>query len=312
MIESLAAMRDRGEIISALYPTASALYRSVGYEFGGRWERTWVDTSHLALLSSTRKTPNADLHVEALEPGGLQRMRPLYDRLAADSHGWLDRSELFWDRLNFYENPSKSNSFGYVITDGGEVVAGLTVAHRSSQNRHMFDVEIGGPFAGSTAAFDAAIDLIAGLGTTAERASLGLPVEAAALHLPGAILDHADSWLWMFRLVDVKAAIEARGYSPHLTTTWRFNLVDDTAPWNSGSWEVGIDAGRATAEHRAPQTDDRVVLTIDVQTLACLFTGFISPWDLATAGRLPGAESDLLHVLDAAFFGRPPRLVDFF
>jgi predicted acetyltransferase len=312
MTEALEAMRDRGEMISALYPTASPLYRSVGYEFGGRWERTTVNVSQLALLAARRPKADAGLEVEALAPGGLQRLRPLYDRLAEQSNGWLARSDLFWDRMNFHQNSTKSNTFGYAITDGGVVVGGLTVAHRPSENRYMFDVDIDGPFALSTSAFDVAIDLIAGLGATAERASLGMPVETAAIHLPGGILEHRESWLWMFRLVDVGAALATRGYNPTVSATLRFNLADQSAPWNNGSWELSVAGGRATAEQRSAQRDNAVGLNLDVQTLASVFTGFISPWDLATAGRLRGADVDTLHVLDALFYGRPPRLVDFF
>lgn len=318
MSDALVAMRDRGEVISALYPTTSSLYRSMGYEFGGRWELTTVDVRDLATISRGSSAPRSRPLVEALKPGELQRMRPLYDRIAAESNGWLDRTEIVWDRLDHVLNPDKFNSFGYVLTEDDQVVAGLTVAHRPSDNRHMFNVEIGGPFAASTDAFHAAMDLVAGLGTTAERATIGLPVETAALHLPGGILEHAESWLWMFRLVDVGEALRLRGYNPNVSARFSFELVDETAPWNAGRWHVEIADGSARIEHD-PATaathsgvPDGVHPVLDVQTLSSLFTGFMSPWEAAAAGRVQGADGAFLQAVAAAFAGQAPRLVDYF
>lgn len=308
--DALAAMRDRGEVVSALYPTTSALYRSMGYEYGGRWERLAIDVRDLALRTSAQSGPRSGLSVEELGPGELSRIRPLYDRLAARTNGWVARSDLAWERLDYFLNPTTSNSFGYVITEGANVVAGLTISNRQSDNRHMFDVDIGGPFAMDNASFDAALALVGGLSTTAERAILNLPVETAAIHLPHGILSHAESWQWMFRLVDVGEALRRRGYNPNVTTRFSFDLVDETAPWNTGAWNVDIGGGTANVDRGTTSGPARV--SLDVQTLSCLFTGYVSPWDLATAGRLPGADSAMLDALTAAFFGLPPRMVDYF
>ncbi len=311
LTEAIEAMHDRGEVISTLYPTTSSLYRAVGYEFGGRWERTTIDIAVLA-DAATASTRDEGHVVEALAAGELERMRPLYDSLAADSHGWLDRSDLFWQRSNHATDPGTSNSFGFVIDDGSEPVAGLTIRHKRSDNRLKFSVDVDGPFARSDVAFSAAARLIAGLGTTADRATLSLPVESLAAYLPGAVLDHWDSWLWMLRIVDVRGALTARGYNPCVTASFAFELRDQLAPWNQGHWRVEVADGAASVERLDVGSGGWSGPSLDVQTLSCLFTGFIAPLDLARAGRLPGADQRVLDAVTAAFAGPAPRLVDFF
>ncbi len=317
MTEAIEAMRERGEVISSLYPTSSTLYRAMGYEFAGRFERTTVEVAELT-ASARGKSVDKRFRVEELSAGEMTRMRPLYDALAAEANGWLDRTDYLWDRLDQTVNPERFNHFGYVLIDShadtgpgdDRVEAGLTVANIKGRHRLKFDVSVGGPLARSADAMTAALDLIAGLGTTADAATIGLPVETLAGILPGAFLDHQESRLWMMRLIDVEAAIAGRGYNPAVHTRLQFQLHDPIAPWNEGRWSVSIAEGSATVERQRSATHG--VVEIDAATLATLYTGFSNPWELARAGRLAGADSATLHALAVAFAGPPPRLIDFF
>lgn len=309
MVEAIEAMRDRGEVLSSLYPTTSSLYRSVGYEFGGRLEPTWVDLS--GAVTGSRSTAEPDRY--RMEPLGpeLARMRPLYDEVAARSNGWLGRSHLYWQRKEHFGDPSKHQSFGYLIHEDDRPVAALHITHTESRHRVKFDVEVDGPYAVDAHAFRAALDLLLALDTTVDRISLNLPVESLALHLPGALIDHRDSWLWMLRLVDVVGALEGRGYNPAVEARFTLDIDDPIAPWNAGCHRVEVTGGRALVE-KLTSTPAGPTVSLDVQTLAGLYTGFADPVELAAAGRLPGADPATLNGLAAAFSGPPPRLVDHF
>jgi predicted acetyltransferase len=50
---------------------------------------------------------------------------------------------------------------------------------------------------------------------------------------------------------------------------------------------------------------------LSVGALAALYTGFATPWQLATAGRLQAAE-DAQALLASIFAGPAPGLPDFF
>lgn len=311
--DAIVAMRDRGEVLSALYPTAPPLYRSMGYEFAGRYERTTVDL-HTVAAAAKRQAGDPSLQAKPIAGSDIQQLRPLYDRLAAESPGWLDRSDLFWRRIGHEINPDRHNRFCYLLTDnGGEIRAGLTVSHRAGVEPLKFGLDIGGPFADSPDAMRAALSLVANMGATADRATFSLPVEQLGLAMPAAYLDHADSWLWMARIVDLAGAVRARGYSRHVTADVALAVHDPVAPWNDGRWLLSVANGEARVERiedDAPQRPD--IVALDIQTLSGLFTGFLQPGSLAGAGRLPNASPEALDALASIFAGPAPRLVDFF
>lgn len=316
LADAIVAMKERGEVISTLYPTTSPLYRSMGYEFAGRYERVAVRVSELtAIVGRGEEQPR--LQVETLGPNEIGRIRPLYDELASASNGWLDRSDFFWARLGHGLDPAKHNAFTYALTDGdGTVQAGLTITHRSGGPGMKYNLDVGGPFARSRSAFSQAIGLVSAMGTMAHEATLSLPVESLALQIPNAYLDHRDSWIWMLRIVDVAGALEARGYTPGAVGTIEFEVTDEHGRWNRGRWSLAVTDGRASVvrldDGPAGSSTSAGPLTVDIQTLSCLYTGFFNPTDLARAGRLPGISAADLATLHRLFDAPAPRVVDFF
>ena len=312
MHDAIVAMRERGEVLSALYPTTATLYRSVGYEFAGRYERTTIPVHTVA--AAVDQQDGAELTVEQVQGTDVGQLRTVYDQVAAESPGWLNRSDLFWDRLGHEINPDRHNRFCYVLRDSAGVArAGLTVSHRSGDEPLMFGLDIGGPFADSPSSMRAALSLLAALGTTADRATFSLPVEQLGLVLPPAYLDHADSWLWMARIVDVPGALTARGYNPSITAELELTVRDPLASWNTGRWSVAVADGSATVTKRSdtsPSGADELV--VDIQSLSGLYTGYVSPAELIRAGRLDSASPQAVAALAAVFAGPAPRMVDFF
>lgn len=315
--ESIVAMRNRGEVISALYPTTSTLYRSMGYEVAGRYERTTFDVTTIAEAGrgsgSTSSRESKPLVTKPLEPAEIRQIKPVYDRLASESNGWLDRSDLFWDRLSYDIDPNRRNAFGYLLVDDDDVAhAGLTVSHRQGETPLKFGLDVGGPFATSPNALEKALALVAAMGTTADRATVSLPVESLGLSVPSAYLQHRDSWLWMLRIVDAAQAMTLRGYNSAVTGELQFSLADRYGPWNNGRWSLTVSDGQATMEQLSDDPSQNGTLAMDIQTLSCLYTGFVGPIELARAGRLPGADQASLATLAAIFCAAPPRVVDFF
>ena len=96
--------------------------------------------------------------------------------------------------------------------------------------------------------------------------------------------------MWL-RLIDVRAALEARSYGGGGSLT--FDLTDEFCPWNGGRWrlDVGGDGhGTLTASDADPD------LTLDTADLATAYLGTFTIADLARAGRVgecqPGAVAD--------------------
>jgi predicted acetyltransferase len=104
--------------------------------------------------------------------------------------------------------------------------------------------------------------------------------------------DHG--WL---RILDVPAALGARGYAADATVTLR---VTDPLGYADGTWRVSIEGGRATVTETADEPD----VTMSVIELSALYLGGFRACVLRAAGRVSGSGA-AIDALDAAL--RVPR-----
>ena len=88
--ESFDRMRDRGEVLAALYPTTATLYRSVGFEVAGSYEWRKVP---LSLLSGTGQ----DLAWRRVEFGD-PAIREVHERMSGRLDGWILGDDVWWRR----------------------------------------------------------------------------------------------------------------------------------------------------------------------------------------------------------------------
>jgi len=95
--------------------------------------------------------------------------------------------------------------------------------------------------------------------------------------------------LWV-RLVDLEAALTARGYVGDVTAV--LAVTDAVCPWNAGRWRVEITAGAA----RVTRTDDAPDLELDVAALGAAYLG--SAGTLSRLGRAGVVAVQTPGVLD--------------
>ncbi|MCU1422924.1 MAG: family N-acetyltransferase [Microbacteriaceae bacterium] len=108
--------------------------------------------------------------------------------------------------------------------------------------------------------------------------------------------------LWL-RILDVKAALEARAYA----APGRFVLeISDDLDFTTGRWLVEIADGAATVSPAddAP-TDDAPILALSANELAALYLGGVSATTLVGAGRIAELQPGAAQALDTSF--RSPR-----
>ena len=110
----------------------------------------------------------------------------------------------------------------------------------------------------------------------------------------------------MLRLVDVKAALEARGYRSGVSAEVHLDIQDDLFPENSGKKRLVISDGGAEVTGGG---DGRIRL--DVRGLAALYTGHLSAHDLAVTSLIDASDGDL-ESLGAVFAGPAPWMADMF
>jgi len=110
----------------------------------------------------------------------------------------------------------------------------------------------------------------------------------------------------MFRLLDVSAALDARGYRDDIAHVVSLAVEDELLPENRGPWRVAVEGGKASVE-----SVDNATMTIPIGTLSAIYTGFLSPSAARAVGLLEAGESEI-RALEGIFGGPAPWLTDFF
>ena len=84
-------------------------------------------------------------------------------------------------------------------------------------------------------------------------------------------------------------------------------MHDAQCEWNTGRWQFVLDAGEARLERGGDGT-----IELGIGALSSLYTGYTSPWQLASAGLLHGGGAADHAALAAAFAGPTPWMPDFY
>lgn len=104
----------------------------------------------------------------------------------------------------------------------------------------------------------------------------------------------------MLRIVDVKAAFEARPWPVDLSGILTIGFADEYAPWNQGTWRISFEGGWATVQP-APGAAEELAAT--VQTWSQLYAGLVGPAQQARSQRLAVSNPGALRLLERALAG---------
>ncbi len=116
---------------------------------------------------------------------------------------------------------------------------------------------------------------------------------------------------WLIRVVDVKRAIESRGYSPAIDATLNIEVADDVVSGNVGTWRVRIAEGRAIAERGKPQLSGGGSLRVSARGLATIYSGFNTARQARLLGLADGDELGLA-MADSVFARSTPWMSDMY
>lgn len=307
LTDALAAMRDRGEVLSGLYPTTARLYRSVGYEHAARLVRTALSIETLGRVDAA----GPERSIRRIPATEIPTMADTYEAVAAGHDGWLSRGELWWQRTA-HRLRAEDNRFAYLIEHHGALEGVMLVEHTEPKGTragfHLYDLAVDGPFCTTPAAFRSALRFLAGHGTTVGEVVTALPVELLAVTVPDQHVRVAEHLLNMLRIVDAPGAVAARGYLVDDVDPIDIRITDPVAPWNEGDRRLAVEDGNGIL-----MAGGTGRIGLDAPTLAALWSGWSSPWQLALAGRLPGAtDADLLSLARMFAARSTPALVDFY
>lgn len=298
----LTTLRAAGAAVSVLYPSVATAYRRVGYAFAGRYTRYRVPVQR----APTDRAAIA--RVEAWDDARSAMVAASYRRAAEATNGLLDRSDAWWTaaRLARDDRPL----FRFATHGAGEV----TRVHVYQQTavpggaNYAYTVDARSLIwhdADAARALLAAVALNRALAT--EFRWPGPPDDPLAAFFPEPAIAVEGTTRWMCRLLDVPAALMARGYPPGIAAAVEIAVDDPTLPENAGAIRFEVREGQATVQPIA-----RARARIDVGALAALYTGQLAARDAARIGRLTDASDAAIAAIEAIFAGPKPWLADIF
>src|SRR5262245_49658847 len=113
----------------------------------------------------------------------------------------------------------------------------------------------------------------------------------------------------MFRLVDLGAALEGRGYPAAVSADVTVTVSDPQRPANTGTWRLEIADGACQVTPAGPAPSHGRAPELGIGGMSALFAG-IPTGTLRRAGLMTG-PSGADEALDAAF-AATPYMLDYF
>lgn len=304
IVGQYADLRDRGEVISGLFPASVELYRSVGFELAGSYVQRRIPAAHLATLR-----PEHPVVVRRGTTADVAAVHRCYERLAGRLDGPVTRSPSWWQRLL---PADLTETVLYVVDDrsgAGELAGYGAYRHGKARGPYDYAVVVSEVMAGDADITKALWRVIGSSGSQAPDVEIIGAADDPLFLLVGAADPVAvrTELRWMIRLVDAAGAVAARGWNPVLRGAVDLQIHDAHAPWNAGAWRLEVSDGHGRLVPGGSGTVD-----ISIQGLSCWWSGYTNARTLATTGHVRTSDTDALAILDGLGAGSPPTLVDFY
>jgi predicted acetyltransferase len=297
MRRSIQEMRRLSVPLSALYPATAPLYRRAGYEMAGGLYRATLIAREIAggeRLLPMREASSSD---EAA-------IRRVYARYATSRNGWLERGPYVWRRTRIKRDGSRAR--GYVALRDRRI-EGYVFYHQDPQADGDVDMDVTDLAYATPEAARTLLAFLADQRSITEAIRFHCSPDEGLLSLMRERRQHLERrFPWMLRIVDVRAALAARGYPMGVSGRLSFEVSDDVVASNRGRFTLDVDKGVGCVKEGG-----RGALRLSVRALAPLFSGHHSGRRLAEMGQLQ-ASPRIVAQVDGMFAGPAPSLADFF
>jgi len=290
---SLAEMYESGISISTLFPSSTRVYRSFGYE------RSGIKITYETKIKEM-KAPQNNLEIIEAKAGEREETYLLYNERAKLSNGNLDRGSVLWDLV--LENEGRK-IFHYLVMDGEKAVGYVNFQQaRSADHIRVRDmVALNSQCAEKILRFfyehRNVIDTISWNGPSNDPIRLLMEEEEAN------IVSTRD---WMLRIVNIKKALESKGYPKDIQLSLTLNYEDPILSQNSGNWTIEIAEGKCEVNK-----SNLTGLALGPRGLAPLYTSYLNAFDIKNMGLLEGTNEDLSKA-SLIFGGQTPWIGDQF
>lgn len=284
----------QGVPISVLFPAVQRLYRAAGYEQAGSFCNWEITTASIGmgkpLLPLTLITDEKDI------------LRELYKKQARTHNGNLNRSELIWTYIGRSQDAIQ---YAYLIGSFDDPQGYIIFTQHHGENNtyiHIQDWVLLTPAAVQSfwaflGSHRSQID------TVRYRSAL---VDALTLILPEQTALVKSSTRWMLRAVDVKTALQKRGYPQNIQAELHLEVQDDLLSQNNNKFILTVANGRADVT-----PGGKGDFKLDIRAFAPLYTSLFSPSQLNMIGKLEATENAITTATQI-FAGASPWMADSF
>lgn len=300
MREAHVEAAEDGFVLASLFASTAAMYRAVGYENAGhRCEHT----ASLDVLSEFRCAPRS-VHIGQSVSEGI---KACYEGLAPRWNGALDRTAYMWKRVFNFRGVLHE---GFEFLDEQGQVDGYAYVHLERLSPILTAVRVSDVVFKRVETGRAILGFLANYATMSERVVLfGGPRHVLASLVPLSKFDVKVTPPWMVRILDLKRALEERGYSPWVEVDLDLEVSDSLLAENAGRWRLTVRGGQAQVE-RSTDSRRRVVRT-SIAGLVPVYTALHTAEEARDLGLLEG-DADALSQLTAAMAGPTPWMSDAF
>lgn len=269
---SLETMRTAGQVVSALYPFSWAFYRRFGWDWVGEKRNIKLP------LSVLRAAPEGREVQDITGEGAQERTASACTRYARNYRGIFTTETRRWGRALghdegrttyvYFHDPSESYLLWRYESKAEEGTVREFITNTPGGDRAL-------------------LSLLHYFGTQCETASLTVPSDSS-------LWSHVMHWdlstkiepVFSGRVVDFAAAMTRLELPPDTPNgTLTFQLEDEHAPWNTGTWRIIVEGGRVHATIQVGGLEEADV-TADIQAISQAFWGTPDLTALRRAGRL--------------------------
>ncbi|MGI9182964.1 MAG: GNAT family N-acetyltransferase [Longimicrobiaceae bacterium] len=311
----LRVARERGDLVSALYPFRIAFYARLGYGLAGEAHQYQLPPETVPDAPERRRLRSVSSEEDRAT------LRRVYDRWAQGENGQLERGDGVWRRM--WEDEARA---GVVYWgEAGEAEGYAVVRYRADLPPQERFLEVEERAWLTPAAQRGIYGWLASLGdqwhSLLYRAH---PEEGFANHLSEERLPlgREPHWgLWfpaatlmrgpMFRLLNVSGAFAARRVAAEAALDLALEVEDEQLPENRGPWRLRLEGKRCEVEAGSAGAGE-ATLRLQVTTLSRIFIGDLAPSAAVATGRATLDRPELLPALDSALRLRRPWTFDRF
>lgn len=295
----LADARDRGAVVSGLYPTAPGIYRRLGYEIVGELADVELPVAPLARIAAP-----AGITLRRADPGDehdVTAHRGLYERWARAQNGPLTREGPLQHPLGGHDTVT-------LALDAQDTVVGYAAWSRAGNGSGTATVTVHELIAHTAPATAALWRLLGGFVSMAGTVQLRTSgTDATRLVLPASPWRPVRQWPYCLRLLDVAGAFRARGVAP-IDADLPFSVTGDGL---DGTYRLTAHDGVAACEPGDGTGPTFTGPTFTGRGLALAYAGAQSCANLRFAGLLGGPDTDDAR-WDALLGGRQFHIRNYF